>query len=207
MIGAKPINMEGKTITALTNALRIVAGQWRGRKIQFIDAEGLRPTPNRVKETLFNWVAPMIQEATILDIFAGSGSLGFESLSRGAKKVIFVEINPKAIKQLKSNCELLRCQDRIELLHMRAEDYLEKTQETFDLIFLDPPYHHHLIEPCAEIISRRKLLNPGGYLYIESEYAIETEKLPGQWEIKKQKKAGQVHYQLLRLATTLQTAF
>ena len=121
----------------LNNQLRIIGGKWRGRKIKFPDIEGLRPTPDRVRETLFNWLSPVIIGAKCLDLFAGSGALGFEALSRGASKTVFVDSNNLVTQQLQYNQQLFQCSD-IEIHKMSAEQYLQTTEKSFDIIFLDP---------------------------------------------------------------------
>lgn len=120
------------------NEVRIIGGQWRGRKLRFPDREGLRPTLSRVRETLFNWLAPSIHEARCLDLYAGSGALGFEALSRGAAEVTFVERDRKAAAALKTNVGILGA--RATVLQMTAERFLAGSSETFDLILFDPPF-------------------------------------------------------------------
>jgi len=120
------------------NEVRIIGGQWRGRKLRFPDRGGLRPTLGRVRETLFNWLAPSIHDARCLDLYAGSGALGFEALSRGAAEVTFVERDRKAALALKSNAELLEANAKI--LQMPAERFLASKPPTFDLILFDPPF-------------------------------------------------------------------
>jgi 16S rRNA (guanine966-N2)-methyltransferase len=181
----------------LTNKIRIIGGKWRGRKLTFPNIKNLRPTPNRIRETLFNWLAPAIHDAYCLDLFAGSGALGFEALSRGAKKITLVENNDLAYEQLQANVQLLKCKNA-EIHCMQAEDYLQQTSLTFDIVFLDPPFHQNLVPKFCEILVERQLLKPNAYIYIETEVLPTPIKLPDSLEILKQKKAGKVMYSLAK---------
>lgn len=130
-----------------SNQLRIIGGEWRGRKLRFPDAPNLRPTPDRVRETIFNWLAPMIQGAHCLDLFAGSGALGLEALSRGAALTTFVDSHKKVTQELKNHIETLNANARAKVFSMDGVKFLtqDKFQTTevkqYDLVFLDPPYH------------------------------------------------------------------
>ncbi len=179
------------------NQLRIIGGKWRGRKLAFPNIEGLRPTPNRVRETLFNWLSPVIHGSRCLDLFAGSGVLGFEALSRGANEVTFVDHQQSAIAQLKTNRQILNC-ELAKIYHMTADQYLLQAAQPFDIIFLDPPFHQNLVQPICKTISEKSLLRPKAYIYIEAESRLEAFDLPNHWEILKQKQAGQVFYHLVR---------
>ena len=179
------------------NQIRIIGGKWRGRKLKFPPIETLRPTPNRVRETLFNWLSPVIKDAHCLDLFAGSGALGFEALSRGAKHVVFIEQNKKILEYLTANQEMLGCVDA-EALCLNAEDYLKQTSRSFDIVFLDPPFHLDLISKCCTLLESKKLLAHNAHIYIETETKPEHIQLPDGWEILKHKKAGQVYYYLVR---------
>ena len=179
----------------LKNQLRIIAGQWRGRKLTFPDIKALRPTPDRVRETLFNWLAPNIQGARCLDLFAGSGALGFEALSRGAAGVVLIENNPLAYNQLIANKQLLKCQNA-EILKIDAKMYLEQAKHPFDIIFLDPPFHQNLIPIFCNLLENSQPLKQHSLIYIESEIPLKSLKLPNHWEIIKQSQAGQVSYGL-----------
>jgi len=178
------------------NQLRIIAGQWRGRKLSFADVEGLRPTPDRVRETLFNWLAPMIEGARCLDLFAGSGALGLEALSRGAAEVVMLDQSAKVVRQLKDNLQLLAC-NRATVLQKEALSYLQQPSETgFDIVFLDPPYRKQLLSPCIAQLSQQQWVNPGARIYLELESKAELPILPDNWELTRSKKAGQVAYHL-----------
>ncbi len=180
---------------AKTNQLRIIGGTWRSRRLSFPDHEGLRPSTDRVRETLFNWLGQELRGLACLDLFAGSGALGFEALSRGAASVVMVEKNRKVYQALQRNAELLhaknlqlRCADALEFATAAAADESVR----FDVVFLDPPYAAGLLEEAlAGIVP---LLRPGARVYVESagEFA------GGQgWRILKSGRAGQVRYSLV----------
>lgn len=181
---------------AARNQLRIIAGEWRGRKLPFVEVEGLRPTPDRVRETLFNWLAPMIAGARCLDLFTGSGALGFEALSRGAGQVVMLDRQLKVIQQLRANLALLSC-DRAQLQQADALAYLQQTPDKpFDVVFLDPPYRKNLLAPCCELLHAQAWLAKGARIYLEIESEHELPRLPADWELVRSKKAGQVAYHL-----------
>jgi len=178
------------------NQLRIIGGEWRSRKLSFANGEGLRPTPDRVRETLFNWLAPIINGARCLDLFAGSGALGFEALSRGAAEVVMLDTQGSAIKQLQHNLRLLQC-DKAELIHIDALVYLQQTASMpFDVVFLDPPYRQGLLAPCIDLLERHAWLKGDAKVYLEIECEAELPELPSNWELMRSKKAGQVAYYL-----------
>jgi len=188
----------------LKNQLRIIGGKWRGRKLDFPNIEGLRPTPSRVRETLFNWLAPDIHNADCLDLFAGSGALGFEALSRGANKVIFIDSSKQIIDQLKNNCQLLNC-DAAEIHQMDSEEYLKQTHKTFAIVFLDPPFKQNLILKYCKLLTENNLLKPNAYIYIETELQLKQTDFPDNLQILKQKKAGKVNYLLIKFFNSLLT--
>ena len=178
------------------NQLRIIAGQWRGRKLSFAELQGLRPTPDRVRETLFNWLAPMIDGARCLDLFAGSGALGLEALSRGAAEVVMLDQSPKVVRQLQDNLQLLDCV-HATVLKKDALAYLQQVADKgFDIVFLDPPYRNDLLLPCIELLGQHKWLNTGARIYLELESEAELPALPDNWQLTRSKKAGQVAYHL-----------
>ena len=173
--------------------VRIIGGLYRGKKLHFPEVEGLRPTPDRVRETLFNWLMHHIKEARCLDAFAGSGALGLEAFSRGASKVIFIEQSAQAHANLQKiivqfnnpNLKLIKADTRV---------YLQKNTEQFDIIFLDPPFGHDYIPQCLADIVHNKLLPQGGLVYLESASPIDID--TNQWQQIKLKQAGQVVYGL-----------
>lgn len=179
---------------ASSGKIRIIAGKWRGRKLDVIDYPGLRPTPDRVRETLFNWIQQEIVGARCLDLFAGTGALAFEALSRGASEVIMVESNPEIIESLNRHAQTLGSENHtIQLAD--AMSWLKQGVQGFDIIFLDPPFKQGYVEKCCALIIEESLLNTNGLLYIESEKNVE---LPDGWQLKKQKNAGQVQSMLIK---------
>ena len=182
---------------AQARTLRIIGGRWRGRRLQFPDAEGLRPTPDRVRETLFNWLGPGIAGARCLDLFAGSGALGLEALSRGAARVLFVEQTAAAARDLKATLQEwggtqgeVRRADALALLAGPAE--------SFDVVFLDPPFAGTLLAEAAPRLAHGGWLAPGALIYAESPARTGLPPLPSSWVLLKAKQAGEVGYHLLR---------
>jgi 16S rRNA (guanine966-N2)-methyltransferase len=176
--------------------LRIIGGEWRSRKLAFPDAPGLRPTPDRVRETLFNWVAPHIAGAKVLDPFAGSGALYLEALSRGASMALALDSSAEAIASLRRNLDLLNCTVG-QLLQSDAVRYLETQSATpFDLVFLDPPFHQNLLPGICTQLEEKGWLAPLAWIYTESETPPSSLQLPATWRLHREKKAGQVHYAL-----------
>ncbi|MEM9242980.1 MAG: 16S rRNA (guanine(966)-N(2))-methyltransferase RsmD [Pseudomonadota bacterium] len=177
--------------------LRVIGGQWRRRWLDFPDIEGLRPTPNRIRETLFNWLTPVIDESECLDLFAGSGALGIEALSRGAKQVTFVEQSAVAIEQIKKNCAKLNTK-QAGFYHESAFSFLSNTHQLFDIVFIDPPFKQNLAEKVCDMLIKHSLLKDSAYIYLEVEKEYSLDKLVPTWQIIKEKTAGQVRYALLR---------
>ncbi|TBU96170.1 16S rRNA (guanine(966)-N(2))-methyltransferase RsmD [Phytopseudomonas dryadis] len=176
--------------------LRIIAGQWRSRQFAFPMAPGLRPTPNRVRETLFNWLAPYVEGARVLDPFAGSGALFLEALSRGAGSALALDLNPAAVSSLRGHLATLRCDDG-QVLQADALAYLQQSAATpFDLVFLDPPFSQNLLLPACELLEQRGWLAADAWVYSESEQPPSSLGLPGNWRLHREQKAGQVHYAL-----------
>ena len=149
------------------NQIRIIGGQWRGRKLRFPDADGLRPTADRVRETLFNWLAGHITGSRCLDMFAGSGALGFEALSRGASHCCFVDQNTAVLKQIQANCELLDATANSEFLFADASKTID-VEDTFDIVFLDPPFKGPALEACLDWLLKSPLLKSDSLIYIET---------------------------------------
>lgn len=179
------------------NEVRIIAGLWRGKKIHFPPVEGLRPTPDRVRETLFNWISHDIYNSRCLDLFAGSGVLGFEALSRGAREVTFVESNPVIAVHLKQLLKTL-APTKGAVLEQDALKPLKFINPGYDIIFLDPPYERDIIKPVCELILSENYLRPGGIIYIEAEKDLTPLPIPSSWTIVRQKTAGLVGYSLVR---------
>ena len=179
---------------AIQNKVRIGAGEWRSRLLTFPDALGLRPTPDRVRQTLFNWLGQELHGKHCLDLFAGSGALGFEALSRGAASVVMVEQNPAVHRALQDNAARLQAA-RGQLLRMDALRYLAGNTQRFDVIFLDPPFGAGWLEKLLPQLKSH--LSEQGLVYAEAEHAVVD--VPG-WQTRKHGKAGSVHYHLLECA-------
>ena len=176
--------------------LRIIGGQWRSRQFDFPMAHGLRPTPNRVRETLFNWLAPYVEGAKVLDVFAGSGALFLEALSRGAGSALALDLNSAAINSLRGHLLTLRC-DNGQLLQTDALRHLEQQPATpFDLVFLDPPFSQGLLLPACTLLEEMGWLAADAWVYTESENPPSSLGLPGNWRLHREQKAGQVYYAL-----------
>lgn len=174
--------------------IRIIAGQWRGRKIPVPDIEGLRPTPDRIRETLFNWLAAHCRDAIALDCFAGSGALGFEACSRGANTVTMIEKNKMAWMSLQTQAERLEA-DNIEVLFGDVLDLIPQLQQNYSLVFIDPPYASAELrgEVLDALLVHRKLAD-GACIYLEWPQGESFELPSDDFRWLKQKKAGQVHY-------------
>jgi len=177
-----------------SNRLRIIGGRWRGRKLSFPDALGLRPTGDRLRETLFNWLQVHLPERRCLDLFSGSGALGFEAASRAAAEVVMVEANPQVARSLATNIELLRA-DQIRLVSGKAQSYLQQPPEPFDLVFLDPPFADDVLPEVFSLLEQGWLAE-GALIYIEQPLRTELV-FPADWQMLKQKQAGQVQVWLL----------
>ena len=189
--------MSSKPESSYPRQLRIIGGRWRGRRLEVPEAEGLRPTPDRVRETLFNWLQPYIDGAHCLDLFAGTGALCLEALSRGAAEVVMVEKSPHVAQQLRRHVEKLEAAGA-EVVPADAVDYLQRPPRQFDIVFLDPPFRSNLIAECAALVEARGWLKPGGLVYIEAPSRLSALALPATWELIRSKKAGQVGYHLAR---------
>lgn len=172
--------------------VRIVGGQWRSRLIEVAAIPGLRPTPDRVRETLFNWLGQDLTGLRCLDLFAGTGILGFEAASRGAAHVTLVERHPLAVAALQQARVTLQAV-QVEVIRGNAVEFAESVSGSFDIVFLDPPYRQGLLERVTPWLER--IMKPGGRLYVESEQPLES---LGTWRTVKQGRAGQVHYHLMR---------
>lgn len=176
--------------------LRIIGGQWRSRQFNFPMAAGLRPTPNRVRETLFNWLAPYVEGAKVLDLFAGSGALFLEALSRGAGSALALDLNPAAINSLRGHLQTLNC-DNGQLQQTDALLYLQNPAATpFDLVFLDPPFNQSLLLPACQSLENNGWLAADAWVYTESENSPSSLGMPGNWRLYREQKAGQVYYAL-----------
>lgn len=179
--------------------LRIISGQWRSRKIIFEDTQAIRPTHDRIRETIFNWLHDCIENAVCLDAFAGSGALGFEALSRGAKKTVFYDVSERAIYYLNHNKKILRASNAV-IFH---GDFLQQATftEKFDIIFLDPPYQKNYLLPALHLLLTKKLLSQNALIYFEYEKnSVDLTKIDEQFHIVKQASTQRIEYGLLKLA-------
>lgn len=211
-LGSKGAGSTSKKVVEIGQAgrqsLRIIGGEWRGRKIPFATVVGLRPTQDRVRETLFNWVAGPIPGAICLDLFAGTGALGLEALSRGAKQVNFVDLSTVATRTLNDNIKQLpMAQGQIaKVEQMSGFDWLRNyktslhtaTQvKTYDLVFLDPPFALALMQDMLTALFDSGCLAPNAMIYIEQPQPLTDLILPEGWKLHRSKKAGQVFYGLI----------
>ncbi|HHH39567.1 MAG TPA: 16S rRNA (guanine(966)-N(2))-methyltransferase RsmD [Sedimenticola sp.] len=177
--------------------VRIIGGRHRGRRLAFPDLPGLRPTPDRVRETLFNWLQPQLSGAACLDLFAGSGALGLEAASRGAGRVVMLDRSPLAVAALRRNVEQLGLDGQVTVIRADALAWLEGPAEPFDILFLDPPFAEGLLEPGCRALEEGGWLAPGARIYLERALKGPAPGLPGDWAVLREKRAGQVCYQLL----------
>ena len=181
------------------NSVRIIAGSWRGRRVNFPDIAGLRPTPDRVRETLFNWLQHSIAGTRCLDLFAGSGALGLEALSRGASEAVFVEQVPAAARVLQEQLVRLGGESKGRVFEMGAARYLRTPARAFDIAFLDPPFGTNALAEYVPMLDAGNWIAPGGLVYLENERNAGIPALPAHWELLKSKSAGEVGYHLARV--------
>lgn len=186
-----------------SNSFQIIAGEYRGRKLNFPNVNSLRPTPGKVRETLFNWIQFNFFGKTYLDLFSGSGALSFEALSRGAKQVIAIEKNSSAWKNLEKNSKLLKS-NKIRCFNQDALEFLaQKNEQHFDFVFLDPPFHQNILPKALKLLSEGNFINTSSKIYIESEFEVTQNFLETNFskkiKISKQKQSGQVNYCLLEV--------
>jgi 16S rRNA (guanine966-N2)-methyltransferase len=180
--------------------LRIIGGQWRGRKLAFHAAPGLRPTTDRIRETLFNWLAPFLHDARCADLFAGSGALGLEALSRGAGYCDFVDTNPSALTDIGEHLSLLSAGDRGRCTSAAAGDFIARTNEPYDIVFVDPPFAADLAGGTLALLASCERLTPGGLVYLETAKDQPEPPLPDGWAVFREKQSGGVSYRLLAVS-------
>ena len=181
-------------MAARNNQVRIGGGKWRSRRLRFPDLPGLRPTPDRVRQTVFNWLGQDMHGLACLDLFAGTGVMGFEALSRGAAQAMMVERAAPACKALNENKQLLQA-DQAHILHIDALHFMQQNRQRFDVIFLDPPYNQEWLPKLLPQLHAH--LAEQGRLYVEAEFALADEH---GWRVLKHAKAGNVFYHLLESA-------
>ncbi len=189
---------KNKAITKSTDGfIRVISGQFRGRKLLVKDVQGLRPTTDRIKETVFNWLMQDTRDANVLDCFAGSGGLGFEALSRFASTALFIELDPSAAKQLAQNIATLKLQNA-QVRHTNSLSFLEQKNSNtpFDLVFVDPPFRKNLAQTSCNLLEINNWLSEEALIYVEVESDLNTFKPPSNWLLIKEKKAGQVFCRL-----------
>lgn len=187
-----------KTEAGYPGQVRIIGGSWRGRRLSVIDSPGFRPTPDRVKETVFNWLQPYIAGSRCLDLFAGSGALCLEALSRGAKEVVMVEKTSAVARNLQQNIDTLQAH-HARLVAGDALEFLGGQSESFDIVFVDPPFRDAvLIDQCISRLQDGGWLAEEALVYVEAPAEYGDITLPDGWTLLRSKKAGQVGYHLLK---------
>lgn len=184
----------------MANKIRIIGGEWRSRLLRFEDAPGLRPTPGRVRETLFNWLQYDIAGSRCLDLYAGSGALGFEAASRGAKEVVQVESDAKVCKNLRANAAALGG-SRNRIVEADVERFLSGPSDAYDLVFLDPPFAKNLALKSCLLLDQNGWLAEHAKIYVETEAGLVLDGVPDNWELLKHKTAGEVAYRLFARAS------
>jgi 16S rRNA (guanine966-N2)-methyltransferase len=193
----KPVVSPGKG--SGTGELRIIGGDWRSRKLRFPDAGGVRPSPARTRETLFNWLNFHLAGSRCLDLFAGSGALGLEALSRGAAQATLVDHTPALAKALRDNLRLLGT-NKGDVACQNVEQFLAKGDgQGYDIVFMDPPFRQGWLERLIPLLDTQQWVKPGGWIYVEHESERALPTVPASWHLHRQKSAGQVSYCLFRV--------
>lgn len=188
--------MAGPKTASSKGQVRIIGGSWRGRKLDFTVTDGLRPTPNRVRETLFNWLAPVISGARCLDLFAGSGSLGLEALSRGADSCDFVDRNRQSVAEIERHVAALGAADRGRCHTGNAESFLRQASTSYNVVFIDPPFASDLAQVVCLSLRDNRLLSGEAYVYLETAADAAPPDVPEHWEIYRSKRAAGVAYRV-----------
>lgn len=194
--------MAKKPQTPAAGQIRLIGGQWRGRKLPVPHSPGLRPTTDRVRETLFNWLAPVIQGARCLDCFAGSGALGIEALSRYAGSATLLEFEKPVAQQLERNLALLNAQNG-QVVNVNTLNWLSKNGQVYDVVFLDPPFRKGILQDTIGLLDANGWLAEEAWIYIESEVEHGAIPVPASWRLHREKIAGQVAYRLYHREVTL----
>jgi 16S rRNA (guanine966-N2)-methyltransferase len=196
--------LHGHTMTKARKSgkVRIIAGCWRSRTLEVPAVPGLRPSPDAVRETLFNWLNPRIHDSHCLDLFAGSGALGFEAASRGAASVVMVDSSLRAVEALRRNQDKLQASDRIRIVATTASRFLQQQQkkeaQQFDIVFLDPPFADDQLESICRLLQQRSLLAGDALVYIESPWHDRALPIPSSWHIIREKRCGMVKSTLVQ---------
>jgi 16S rRNA (guanine966-N2)-methyltransferase len=176
--------------------VRIIGGRWRGRKLTFTPTDGLRPTGDRIRETLFNWLAPHIQGARCADLFAGSGALGLEALSRGAGYCDFVDTAGAALSQIKQHLRTLEAHDTATCHTVTAQQFLQGAATPYDIVFIDPPFKLQMVESVCASLALTRLLSDAALIYVETSATDPSPNVPAQWALHREKVSGGVAYRL-----------
>ena len=193
-----PLPFASRTPVRRDNRVRIVGGCWRGRKLRFPDGDGLRPTGDRIRETLFNWLMPVLPAARCLDLFAGSGALGFEALSRGAASCVLLECNSQAVQCLQEAKQMLSAESAL-IFAADSMQWLASASSVFDIVFIDPPFADASLAPAVIVatLEQRGLLATDPWIYIEQPVSL-MQNPPAGFVQYRQQRAGQVSYSLWR---------
>ena len=195
---SKQVTRPGKSNSTHLGEVRIIGGDLRGRKLPVLNAEGLRPTSDRVRETLFNWLQFEIPGANCLDVFAGSGALSFEALSRGAKHATLLELDSANAKQLKQNLQQLKL-DNAHVEQVDSVQWLSHTANSYyDVVFLDPPFHKDFMQKSVELLFKNGYVNHQAWLYLEQEKQLDWPVLPDGWGCHREKSTSQVRFGLFK---------
>lgn len=195
---ATQIIRPGQKKRGTAGEIRIIGGDWRGRKLPVLDAEGLRPTSDRVRETLFNWLQFEIAGAHCLDLFAGSGALSFEALSRGAASAILLELDVNNAQQLKQNLHAVMA-NNAQVIQTDSLLWLGRSPEKiFDVVFIDPPFHKALMQPAVDALFLQSYINDQAWLYLEQEKSLDWPSLPEGWICHREKSTSQVKFGLFK---------
>lgn len=184
-----------KSTSSGSGQIRLIGGQWRGRKLPVTDSPGLRPTTDRVRETLFNWLAPYLVDAHCLDCFAGSGALGLESLSRYAASATLLEMERSVAQQLQKNLATLKAANG-KVVNTNTLNYLNQTGTPHNIVFVDPPFRKGLLDDTLNLLEHNGWLADDALIYVESEVENGTPLVPASWQLHREKVAGQVAYRL-----------
>lgn len=191
--------------------VRIIGGKWRSRKLRFPVVQGLRPSTDRIRETVFNWLTPYIEGVNVLDLYAGSGAFGFEAVSRGANSAVFIDKSKEVVEYLQKQIELFKADNCIAyasqipfemnlFTRLWPQFFSENnlTPPVFDLIFIDPPFHQGLIKTTCAWLETQKYISDDAIIYLETEESLDPLPIPTHWEIIRSKTSGQVGYHLAK---------
>ena len=185
-----------------SNSIRIIGGEFRGRRLPFASLPGLRPTADRLRETLFNWLQGQVEGAVCLDLFAGSGALGLEALSRGADFVRLVDQSRTVVRQLRQNLSVLQAESRAEVVAGDAQCLLDRDADRpFDLVFLDPPFARDWLESASGLLENNGWLKSHSWIYLEQDSHKDWPQTPPQWRLHREARAGQAACRLFQRDT------